>query len=59
MRQILAILVGIGFAYGTFMFGALTYTLLADGQFFTPILSAAFEAACAAVCIVSFMEASE
>lgn len=57
MRLILATLVGIGFAYGTFKFGALAYTLLAAGQFFTPILAASFAAACAAICIMSFMEA--
>ena len=59
MRRILAFCVGAAFVYGTFKFGALTYTLLAAGQFFTPILSACFAAACAAVGIMSFMEASE
>ncbi len=57
MRRITAFIAGWGFAYGTFKFSALTYTLLAAGQFFTPILAMAFAAACAVIGIAFFMEA--
>ena len=59
MRRILQMLIGVGFAYGTFSFGALAYTLLAAGQFFTPILSAMFAVPCAIICIIFFMEACD
>ncbi len=40
MRKLVLYMVGLSCLYGVWKFGALTFTLLAAGQFFTPMLAA-------------------
>jgi len=44
--RVVFFIAGLILAFAALKFGALTYTLLADGQFFTTLLAAAFAAPC-------------
>lgn len=57
MKRIALFIAGLGFSYATYKFGILTYTLLAAGQFFTPILAAMFAATLAVFGIIFLVEA--
>lgn len=46
MKRIAYFIGGCGLVYGGIKFIILTYTLLAAGQFFTPILAMCFTAVC-------------
>jgi hypothetical protein len=49
LKRITSIVAGLGFLYATYKFGALAYTLLASGQFFTPPMAVFFAVVCAAI----------
>lgn len=57
MKQIALFIGGLGLMYATCKFGALTFTLLAAGQFFTPILAAMFVVPCAVLGFILIEEA--
>lgn len=57
MKKIAQFIVGAVCLYGVWKFGALTFTLLAAGQFFTPILAAAFTIPCAIFAFIFLGEA--
>lgn len=59
MRRIACFIGGCGLAYGGIRFLALVYTLLAAGQFFTPILAAVFAGACIVIGGILIIEAVE
>lgn len=59
MKQIACTIGSCGLMYGSIKFLTLTHTLLADGQFFTPILAGMVAGVCAVFCIVLIMVAVE
>ena len=57
MKQIAQFIIGAGLGYGAGKFGALTFTLLAGGQFFTTLLAAGFALVCGVAAALFIMEA--
>ncbi len=57
MKQIALFIGGLGLMYWAVKFFTLTFTLLAAGQFFTPILAAIFTVPCAIFGFILIAEA--
>jgi hypothetical protein len=55
-KQIAQFVIGLAAGIGACKFAALTYTLLADGQFFTTLLAVGFAVLCALVSVLFIME---
>jgi len=56
LKQIAQFVIGLAAGIGAFKFAGLTFTLLASGQFFTPILAAGFAVLCALASVLFIME---
>ena len=59
MKRIAQFIIGAGLGYGAGKFGALTFTLLASGQFFTTILAMYLASICAVASILLILEACD